>query len=582
MKRKLILVVVAAYLSCVVQATEPKKDVVAEPYPVLGGVGLALQSTNGRIVVANVLPESPAGKSGRFSVGDQLLSVEIAGRNVELQDKTVAEAATLMRGPGNSQLTLTAARNGAEFSVILRRAPLVLEGVPSATYREFVGKPAPDLVLTSLDTGVEQELSGLRGKIVVLDFWASWCPTCFTAVTKTQELTARNADWSDRVEFIAVTVDSDLNRAAEVIRENSWSSVNHMAVDPEELMSSVGIRVVPTTIILDANGRISTIAGSHSLNIEEEVKGMLNGSGKDDAEPFHGNAASGNPAISDDILRPGATVESLCFEELLQAPDNVRDVIANPNGKVVVLDFWATTCAPCIASFSHLEDLATALANDPIVFVAVTYESRQVVDRFLAKRSVPLSIALDTDESEIQRFGIRSVPTTVIIAADKTYLGSIHPSKLTVDVLKNVIAGTSDEGLFMDAMPTEDALPTGVSQSLRGFDVANTAQVMFRKTEHPGASTIAPRMIVPTTHAVTWINASFAKVAPWVFGVQSEHRLHYIDNCGELKIDLIANVPPGRAESAPNTSAIRDSFATDVWSEDKLCDSRRSRVRDES
>ena len=50
------------------------------------------------------------------------------------------------------------------------------------------------------------------------------------------------------------------------------------------------------------------------------------------------------------------------------------------------------------------------MKDDPIVFVAVTYEPRDAIEAFIRRRAVPGWVALDTDESEIDRFGIQSVP----------------------------------------------------------------------------------------------------------------------------------------------------------------------------
>ncbi|TWU04044.1 hypothetical protein Pla100_09800 [Neorhodopirellula pilleata] len=84
----------------------------------------------------------------------------------------------------------------------------------------------------------------------------------------------RNQDWDGKVEMITVSIDEDLDRAVEVVAKQHWNQTTNMATSLDKL-KDVGVSVVPVTIIVAADGTIATMAGSHALDVEKEVKALL-------------------------------------------------------------------------------------------------------------------------------------------------------------------------------------------------------------------------------------------------------------------------------------------------------------------
>lgn len=266
-------------LSCVlaiarasVCADEPD----TKSYPVLSGVGIALRESEGELFVGAIVPDSPADKSKRIHNGDRLVAVRSDDRKTTLIGTSIGEAANVIRGPSGTQLVLTLVPTDTEkeTSVTLMRAPLALAGIDDASYRSFVGKPAPEMVLSTLDGKSTKKLSDYRGKVVVLDFWASWCPTCYAPVAKMQDILRRHKGWDDNVEFVSVSVDSDLTRAAEVVAKQRWNRTRNVAIEFDKL-KDIGVSVVPVTVIVSIDGTIATMAGSHAVDVEQEVKALL-------------------------------------------------------------------------------------------------------------------------------------------------------------------------------------------------------------------------------------------------------------------------------------------------------------------
>jgi uncharacterized protein (TIGR03435 family) len=108
--------------------------------------------------------------------------------------------------------------------------------------------------------------------------------------------------------------------------------------------------------------------------------------------------------------------------------------------KVVILDFWATWCSPCIASFPYLESLQKDL-NSEIQIITITDESRERIEKFLQKRKVNLPFALDADRKLSEYFPHRSVPHTIVIDKDGIIKAITTPEELTKTVLKDIIDG---------------------------------------------------------------------------------------------------------------------------------------------
>ena len=84
-------------------------------------------------------------------------------------------------------------------------------------------------------------------------------------------------------------------------------------------------------------------------------------------------------------------------------------------GKAVVLEFWATWCAPCITSMPDLNELARQFQDRPVQFISVTDEERPVVEAFLRKRPLEGWIGLDPKRRLFQAYGVDGIPQTVLI-----------------------------------------------------------------------------------------------------------------------------------------------------------------------
>lgn len=93
----------------------------------------------------------------------------------------------------------------------------------------------------------------------------------------------------------------------------------------------------------------------------------------------------------------------VAFEDLVGAP--------------VVLNFWATWCAPCVAELRSLEALARSLAGEDVRFVVVSPQERGAVADWVARRGYALPFYVEATRIPAA-FGLEAVPTTWLLDRD--------------------------------------------------------------------------------------------------------------------------------------------------------------------
>lgn len=108
-------------------------------------------------------------------------------------------------------------------------------------------------------------------------------------------------------------------------------------------------------------------------------------------------------------------------------------------GKVVVLDFFATWCAPCVASIPHTNALVDEMRDRPVVFLAVANEERDLLDQMIARSPMRATLVRDLKDATYESYFISSLPFVAIVDASGNIAAFTHPEKLTHDLLEGVI-----------------------------------------------------------------------------------------------------------------------------------------------
>ena len=99
-------------------------------------------------------------------------------------------------------------------------------------------------------------------------------------------------------------------------------------------------------------------------------------------------------------------------------------------GKVVILEFWATYCKPCIPSLTHFDRLQAQFGNS-VKIIAITDENRDKVDPFLQKHNYKsLSFAMDWGRKLNDMFFHHFIPHTVVIDQDQVVRAFTSPDEI--------------------------------------------------------------------------------------------------------------------------------------------------------
>ena len=139
---------------------------------------------------------------------------------------------------------------------------------------EVVYRPAPDFTLFDI-YGEARSLSDFRGKVVILDFWTTWCPPCRAEIPHFIELYDEYKD--EGLEIIGISMDWNGDRiVAPFVEDNGINYV--ILLDKDEVANLYGgIISIPTTFVIDRDGGIrKRYVGYRDKEVfENDIKELL-------------------------------------------------------------------------------------------------------------------------------------------------------------------------------------------------------------------------------------------------------------------------------------------------------------------
>ncbi|WP_158996237.1 redoxin family protein [Mucilaginibacter sp. L196] len=136
-------------------------------------------------------------------------------------------------------------------------------------------------------------------------------------------------------------------------------------------------------------------------------------------------------------IKVGQRVTNIPIQNLLNAPLK-QTQLSDFNGKVILLEFWATYCGPCITAMSHLQELQKECTGK-LRIITVTSEKESRIKKFIENKPSNLWFAVDSANLLQQSFPLRTIPESVLIDKNGVVVAITEPQNITKQVIADVM-----------------------------------------------------------------------------------------------------------------------------------------------
>ena len=223
------------------------------------GVGVEVRLEGQHIVVNRIIPDTPAAAQNDLHVGDRIVAVA-QGKQPAVQVQDLTQTVRSIRGPKGTTVRLTIIPTGEDDSHA--RVVSFVRGELKSLWGDGVllaiGTNAPDIGMVEVANKTAERLSNCAGKIVVLEFWASWCGPCQSRMAELQGYPGKHPDWKTNVVLIAASIDRSADIASKHLKAKGWNETHNVWVDIHAIRA-YHIDAIPTVYVIGWQGRIVAV-----------------------------------------------------------------------------------------------------------------------------------------------------------------------------------------------------------------------------------------------------------------------------------------------------------------------------------
>lgn len=139
---------------------------------------------------------------------------------------------------------------------------------------QLIGKAAPDFTLKDL-SGKAAPFSQFKGKPVVIEFWATWCPYCCDVLPGVEKLYKEYAPRG--LEVIAISIDTKQETVAPFLKKNGYTMP--VLMDDGKTLKLYNTRIIPTVFLIDRTGVVRATFTNYGVKgqalVEAEVEKLI-------------------------------------------------------------------------------------------------------------------------------------------------------------------------------------------------------------------------------------------------------------------------------------------------------------------